>query len=106
VFKPRRQRLAGHVARTGESEVPTGLWWEKLREGDHSADPGINGRIILKLFFRIWDGVTDWIDLAQDMDRRRAVHPTTVGWLQLRVTVLSLAHFQNAVYSQPRMHAD
>jgi hypothetical protein len=27
-----------------------------LREIDHLKDPGIDGRIILKLIFRMWDG--------------------------------------------------
>ena len=34
-------------------------------------DPGIDGRIILKLIFRKWDGggCRYWIDLAQDSNR-------------------------------------
>ena len=37
-------------------------------------DPGVNGRIILKLIIEKWDGGgMDWIDLAQDRDRWRAV---------------------------------
>jgi hypothetical protein len=32
-------------------------------------DPGVDGRIILRLIFRKWDGRIDWIDLAQDRDR-------------------------------------
>ena len=36
-------------------------------------NPGVDGRIILKWIFEEWNGVMDWIDLAQDMDRWRAV---------------------------------
>ena len=32
-------------------------------------DAGVDGKIILKLIFRKWDGGVDWIDLAQDKDR-------------------------------------
>ena len=42
--------------------------------GDQLKDPGVNGWIILKRIFEKWDerGM-DWIDLAQDRDRWRAV---------------------------------
>jgi hypothetical protein len=53
-------------------EVHTGFWWGDLRDGDHLEDPGVDGRIILKLIFKKWDGGTDWIDMAQDRDRWRA----------------------------------
>jgi hypothetical protein len=43
-----------------------------LRE-DHLEDPDVDGRIILKWIFKKWDGGMDWIDLAQDRDRWRAV---------------------------------
>jgi hypothetical protein len=36
-------------------------------------DPGVDGRIILKWIFKTWDGVIDWIELAQDRDRWRAL---------------------------------
>jgi hypothetical protein len=49
-------RWAGHVARKGKREVHTGLWWGDLREGYHLGDPGVYGRIILKLIFKKWDG--------------------------------------------------
>ena len=37
-------------------------------------DPGLDGKIILRWIFRKWDvGGTDWIELAQDRDRWRAL---------------------------------
>jgi hypothetical protein len=36
-------------------------------------DPGIDGMIILKWIFKKWDGDMDWIELAQDRDRQRAL---------------------------------
>jgi hypothetical protein len=32
------------------------FWCRELKERDHSEDPGINGRIILKRIFRKWVG--------------------------------------------------
>jgi hypothetical protein len=36
-------------------------------------DPSVDGRIILKWIFKKWNGGMDWIDLAQDEDRWRAL---------------------------------
>jgi hypothetical protein len=41
--------------------------------GNYLKEPGIEGRIILKWYFTQWVGDTDWIDLAEDRDRWRAV---------------------------------
>jgi hypothetical protein len=57
----------------GKTEEHTGFWWGDLREGDHLGDPRIDGRIILKCIFKEWDGGMDWIELAQDRDRWRAL---------------------------------
>ena len=51
----------------------TGFWWGNLRERNYLKDPEVDGRIILKRIFRLWEGVMDWIDVAQDRDRWRAV---------------------------------
>jgi hypothetical protein len=39
------------------------LLWENLRERDHLEDPGIDGRIIFRWFFRKWDMVV-WTGLS------------------------------------------
>jgi hypothetical protein len=36
-------------------------------------DPDVDGRIILTWIFKKWDGGMDWIELAQDTDRFRAL---------------------------------
>jgi hypothetical protein len=66
-------RWAGHVEHTGKTEVHTGFWWGDLMAGDHLGDPGVDGMIILKWVFKMWDGCMDWIELAQDRDRWRAL---------------------------------
>jgi len=54
--------------------VHTAFWWGNLRERDHLGNPGIDGRIILKCFFKKWNGgVMGWIDMAQDRDKWRAL---------------------------------
>jgi hypothetical protein len=40
---------------------------------NHLKNPGVDGKIILKWSFEKWYGRTDWIDLAQDRDRWRAL---------------------------------
>jgi hypothetical protein len=44
-----------------------------LREKDHLKDPSVDGRIIMKCAFIKWDRIMDWIDLALDTERWRAV---------------------------------
>jgi hypothetical protein len=52
----------------------TGFWWGNLRERDHWGDPGVDGRIILGWIFQeVGCGCEDWIGLAQDRDRWRAL---------------------------------
>jgi len=52
--------------------VYAGFWWGNLKEKDNLDNPGLDGRIILRWIFRNLDGV-DWIDLAQDKDKWRAL---------------------------------
>ena len=49
-----------HVWRKGE--VCARFWWGNLREGDRRGDQDVDGRIILRWFFRKWEGVvgTGW----------------------------------------------
>jgi hypothetical protein len=44
-----------------------------LRERDHVEEVGIDRRIILRWIFERWYGGKDWLDLAQDRDRWRAL---------------------------------
>jgi hypothetical protein len=48
------------------------VYWGDLREGYHSENLGVHGRIIIKWILKTWDGVMNWIYLAQDRDRWRA----------------------------------
>ena len=58
----------------GRVEAYTGFWWRNLREIHHFGDPGVDGRKILRWILRKWDvGGMDWIELAQDRDRWRAL---------------------------------
>jgi len=66
--------MGGACSACGGEKAYTGFWWGKLRERDHLGDPGLDGRIILRWIFGKWDvGVMDWIYLAQDRDRWRAL---------------------------------
>ena len=46
---------------------------EKPGGRDNLENLGVDGRIILKSISEKWEGGFDWIDQAQDRDRRRAV---------------------------------
>ena len=39
--------------------------WGDLTERVHLEDLGVDGRKIVKRIFRKWEGVVDWINLAQ-----------------------------------------
>jgi hypothetical protein len=39
----------------GTGKVPAGFWWGDVRERGHLKDLDIDGRIILKWIFKMWD---------------------------------------------------
>jgi hypothetical protein len=45
----------------------------KPEERSYLEDPGVDGRIILKLTLQKCDGNMDWINVVQDRDRWRAL---------------------------------
>jgi hypothetical protein len=53
--------------------VHTGFWWGNLREEDHLEDPGIDKATVLKWIVKKRAGGMEWIDLALDRDRWRAL---------------------------------
>jgi hypothetical protein len=55
VIRSRRIRWVRRVAHTVEGEVHIGHWWGDLRERDHLEDVGVDGMIILKWIFKMWD---------------------------------------------------
>jgi hypothetical protein len=46
---------------------------------NHLEDPGVDGRIILKWIFEMWNGDMDWIGRFQERDRWRAVLNTVMN---------------------------
>jgi hypothetical protein len=62
------------VALMKETEKCTRFWWESPKERDHSKDRGVDVREGLQwILGRLVEGVMEWIHLAQDRDRWRAV---------------------------------
>jgi hypothetical protein len=47
----------------GRGEACTEFWWGNLRESGHWEEPAIDGRIILRWIFRMWD-VGVWARLS------------------------------------------
>ena len=64
----------------GEERCIQGFSGGNLREGDHLEGSGVHGRIILKWILEKWDGSMEWISLAQDRDRWRAVVNTVMNY--------------------------
>jgi hypothetical protein len=54
-------------------EAHTRFRWGTLSESYHLEDSGLDWKIILKRIFKKRNGGMDWIDLAHNRDRKRAV---------------------------------
>jgi hypothetical protein len=59
IIKSRVMRWVGYEARMGETSIQV-FCWENLRERGQLENPGVDGRIILKLNYKS-DGGTAWI---------------------------------------------
>ena len=56
----------------------TVFWWGNLRERDHWGDPDVDGDNIKMDLQELGGGFGDWMELAQDRDRRRALVSTVI----------------------------
>ena len=58
-------------------EVYTGFWWGNLRERDHLGRPRRRWEDNIKMYLKeVGGGCGDWMELAQDRDRWRALVST------------------------------
>jgi hypothetical protein len=72
-IKSRTMRWAGHVARMGEGRNVYRILVGKPEGKDHLKDQGVGGRMGSKWTLGILVGGVEWIHLAQDRYRWRAV---------------------------------
>jgi hypothetical protein len=72
-IKSRRMRWAGHVARMGEGRNVYRVLMGKPEGKNHLEDQGVDGRMGSKWILARLAGGAEWIHLAQDRDRWRAV---------------------------------
>jgi hypothetical protein len=65
--------MGGACSTHGEKRGSCRILVGDVTEGNHFRDPSVDVRIILKWIFKQWDGGMDWIELALDRDRWRAL---------------------------------
>ena len=57
------------------------FWWGNLKERDHWGDQDVDGRIILRwIFEEVGRGYGDWMELAENRDRWRALVSTVMNF--------------------------
>jgi len=67
IDKTKKNEMGGACGTYGIQEKLLKVFrWEGLRERGYLEDLGLDGRIILKLTFKTFDGSMDWISLAQE----------------------------------------
>jgi hypothetical protein len=76
--KSRRVKWTRHIARKGRRGMHIGYWWESQKERDHWEDQDAGEWTIERDLGEIGLDSMDWIDVAQDRDRRRALVNTVM----------------------------
>jgi hypothetical protein len=77
LIKSRRMRWAGHASRVGEERKVQAFFWKIQKERDHLEDQGLDG---IRIDSReIGWGSVEWIQLAQDRGRWRALVNTVIS---------------------------
>ena len=79
MVKSRRMRWAGHVVRMGEGRVVHGVLVGKPEGKRPLGRPRRRWEDNIKLDLREVGGVGDWMELAQDRDRWRALVNTVMN---------------------------
>jgi hypothetical protein len=80
-IKSRRMRWAGHVARMGDGRNVYRVLVGKPEGKDHLKDQGVDGRKGIKWTLGRLVGDVEWIHLAQNRDRWRAVVNAVMNWV-------------------------
>jgi len=80
VIKSRRMRWAGHVAHMERYRSAYRFRWGNLKERDHLEDTSLSGKIILRWSSGSAMGGMDWIELAQDKNRRQTLVNTVMNF--------------------------